>query len=62
MRFIFLILSLDLIMSSSNDHENKEEGQDQAFILQSIQQHSTRLEIRMNGMRYRIEKNEEVMR
>ena len=49
-------------MSSSNDHENKEEGQDQAFILQSIQQHSTRLEIRMNGMRYRIEKNEEVMR
>ena len=33
MRFIFLIISLDLIMYSSNDHANREKGHDQSFIL-----------------------------
>ena len=61
MRFLsfssfFLILSFKLIMSSSNDLANGEVGQDQSFILQAMQQHFTRLEIRMNDMRDRIEK------
>ena len=33
MGFLFIIPCLDLIMSSSNEHVNKEEGQDQSFIL-----------------------------
>ena len=67
MRFLsfssfFLILSFKLIMSSSNDLANREVGQDQSFILQAMQQHFARLEIRMNDMRDRIEQNEDVLR
>ena len=36
MRFLFLILSFNLIMSSSNDLVNKEVGQNQFFILQTM--------------------------
>ena len=36
MRFIFVILSFDLLMSSRIDHANREKGQDQSFILQAI--------------------------
>ena len=39
-----------LIMSSSNDHANKDEVQDQSFILQAMQQHFGRLEVWMNDM------------
>ena len=60
--FFFLILSFKLIMSSSNDLANREVGQDQSFILQAMQQHFARLEIRMNDMRDRIEQNEDVLR
>ena len=64
MRFLFLlvILSSDLIMSSSNDHANREEGQDQSFILQVMQQYFARLEVQMNDMRDRTEQNKEVLR
>ena len=51
-----------LIMSSSNDHANREEGQDQLFLLEAMQQHFARLEIRMNNIHDRIEQNEEAMR
>ena len=36
MRFIFLILSFNLIMSLGNDLANREVGQDQSFILQAM--------------------------
>ena len=49
-------------MSSSNNHANREEGQDQSFILQAMQQHFARLELRMNDMRDRIKQNEEVLK
>ena len=49
-------------MSSSNDHANREEEQDQSFILQAMQQNFVRLEVRMNDMRDQMEKNEEVLR
>ena len=59
MRFLFVILSFDLIMSSKIDHANREDGQDQSFIvLQAMQQHFPRLEVQMNDMRDQIEKNE----
>ena len=60
--FFFLFLSFNLIMSSSNDLANREVGQDQSFIVQAMQQHFARLEVRMNDMRDRIEQNEEVLR
>ena len=47
----YLILSFNLIMSSSNDLANREVRQDQSFIMQAMQQHFTRLEVRMNDMR-----------
>ena len=50
MRFLFVILSFDLIMSLRIDHANMEEGLDQSFILQKMQQHFVRLEVRMNDM------------
>ena len=37
MRFLFVIFSSDLIMCSSNDLTNREEGHDQSFILQVMQ-------------------------
>ena len=46
----FLIISFNLIMSSSNDLANREVGQDQSFILQAMQQHFARFEVRMNDM------------
>ena len=60
--FIFLILTFNLIMSSSNDLTNREVGQNQSFILQTIQQHFARLEAQMNDMRDRIEQKEEVLK
>ena len=39
MRFCFVIIFFDLIMSSRIDHANREEGQDQSFILQAMQKH-----------------------
>ena len=62
MRFLFIILSFDLIMSSSNDHANRAERQDKSFILQAMQQYFLRLEVQMNDMRDRIEQNEEVLK
>ena len=59
MRFLFLILSFGFIMSLSNDLANREEGQDQSCILLAMQQHLTRLEVRMNDMRDWIKQNEE---
>ena len=50
MRFLFVILSFDLIMSSKIYHANREEGQDQSFILKAMQQYFARLEVRMNEM------------
>ena len=61
MRFLFIILSFDLIMSSSNDHANRAR-QDKSFILQAMQQYFLRLEVQMNDMRDRIEQNEEVLK
>ena len=49
-------------MSSSNDLANKEMGHDQSSILESMQQHFTRLEVRLINMRDWIEQNKEVMR
>ena len=48
-------------MSSSNDLANREVGEE-SFILQAMQQHFARLEVRMNDMGDRIEQNEEVLR
>ena len=48
-------------MSSSNDLANREVGQE-SFILQAMQQHFARLEVRINDMGDRIEQNEEVLR
>ena len=62
MRFLLVILSSDLIMSSSNDHANREEGQDQSFILQVMQQYFARFEVQVNDMRDRTEQNKEVLR
>ena len=62
MRFLLVILSSELIMSSSNDHANREEGQDQSFILQVMQQYFARLEVQMNDMRDQTEQNKEVLR
>ena len=61
-RFVFVILSFNLIMSSSNDLANREVGQDQSFILQAMQQYFARLEVQMNDMRDHMEQNEEVLR
>ena len=60
--YFFVIFSFDLIMSLRIDNANREEGQDQSFILQVMQKHFARLEVRMNDMRDRIEQNEEVLR
>ena len=60
--YFFVIFSFDLIMSLRIDNANREEGQDQSFILQAMQKHFARLEVRMNDMRDRIEQNEEVLR
>ena len=60
--FFFVIIYFDLIMSSRIENANKEEGQNQSFILQAMQQHFARFEVRMNNMRDRIEQNEEVLR
>ena len=49
-------------MSSSNDHGNREEGRDQSFLLEAMQQHFARLEVRMNNIQDLIEQNEEAMR
>ena len=62
MRFLLVILSSDLIMSSSNDHANREEGQDQSFILQVMQQYFARFEVQVNDMRDWTEQNKEVLR
>ena len=51
MRFLYVIQSFDLIMSSRIDHANKEEGQDQSFILHAMQEHFAILEVRMNDIR-----------
>ena len=62
MTFLFVILSFDLIISSKIDHENREDGQDQSFIvLQAMQQHFARLEVQMNDMLDQIEQNEEML-
>ena len=59
MRFLFVILSFDLIMSSKTDHANRKDGQDQSFIvLQAMQQHFSILEVQMNDMGDQIEQNE----
>ena len=49
-------------MSSNNDLANREVWQDQSFILQAMQKHFARLEVRMNDIRDRIEQNEKVLR
>ena len=58
----FLILSFNLIMSSSNNLANREVGQDQSFMLQVMQQHFARLEVRIIDLQDRIEQNEKVLR
>ena len=55
-------VNFSLIVFSSNDHANREEGQDQSFLLEAMQQHFARLEVRMNSIQDRIEQNEEAMR
>ena len=50
-----------LIMSSSNDHANREEGQYQLFLLEAMQQQFERLKVWMNNIQDRIEENEEAM-
>ena len=57
MRLIF-----SLIMSSSNDHANREEGQGQSFLLEAMQQHFARLQVWINNIQDQIEQNEEAMR
>ena len=55
-------VNFSLIMSSSNDHANREEGQNQSFLLEAMQQHFARLEVRMNNIHDQIKQNEEPMR
>ena len=43
-------VNFSLIMSLSNDHANREEGQDQSFLLEVMQQHFSRLEVSMNNI------------
>ena len=53
-------VNFSLITSSSNDHANRVESQDQSFLLEVMQQHFARLEVRMN-MQDLIEQKEETM-
>ena len=53
-------VNFSLITSSNNDHANRVEGQDQSFLLEVMQQHFARLEVRMN-MQDLIEQKEETM-
>ena len=62
MRLLYVIQSFDLIMSSRIDHANREEEQDQSFILHALQEHFARLEVRMNDIRDRIKQNGAVLR
>ena len=54
MRFLFVIISFDLIMSSRIDHANRKEEKDQSFILKAMQQHFARFEVRINDIRDQI--------
>ena len=47
-------VNFSLIMYASNDHANREEGQDQSFLLEAMQQHFARLEVLMNSIQDRI--------
>ena len=48
-------VNFSLIMSSNNDHANREKGQNQSFLLEAMQQHFVRLEVWMNNIQDQIE-------